>query len=191
MGYSSFYIPRHSGTQQGHRKAFGKSKEFYKQRTKLNKGILAGSKSTLVEESIAERYENSYLRKVIRFFSLTIMLMFFFLLTYAIGRNTNDLFSLMKVYRKEKKTLKSQKETKELMITYDVLLATGNSYLDSGSLEAAQAEFSSALKIFNYGIEARIGIFKVFDAQCKISNENCKEAAQSRDYLESIGALTN
>ena len=115
MGFG-FHIPKHSGTQFKHRKAFDKTGKFYSKKAKSNSLKLEGSNRSKNKMDEFEKFDKSNLKKVLKISTFIIALSVLGCLIYIIGRGTSGMLSFLKANKIEMTELRKNKEAKELAI---------------------------------------------------------------------------
>ena len=179
-------IPGHSGTDFKHRKAFSGPKAFYKNGRIFSKKKLAASSQSFEEILKARKHQKRVESRILIYLVLFIGILTISCLWYF------DQNYPAYVYKQEQQRLeqyqnsKLEKQLKEDMEDYSVLVNIGNINLDHGKLNEAQGLFSSALRIFPNGIEGHIGMEKTLRLQCFTNSQNCKEAQNYAAFVKSL-----
>ena len=160
MGFAGLKISGHSGSEFKHRKAFSQ------RRTSEN----SASKTEVFALPIIDAQPTDYQkiydqdRKLRLFFKLPLFLIALIVIGYVtIGSSSANKAALNAENNEQFNTVK---ET-EIIQDYDFYINSGYYYLGKNKLNTAQREFTRALGIDEYNIDARIGLTKTMIERCK------------------------
>ncbi|MEL7248968.1 MAG: hypothetical protein AAFO03_11135 [Bacteroidota bacterium] len=168
-------IPEHSGTDFKHRKAFSKAREL------LQKKIPKRSPSSTSPKA---PYRSAYagsgkLPWVLQFIGALVALGAIITLGYVLISNyyADPPFAATSFELKQQQ-IKAEKER-----AYQIMVDTGNGYLAHGEPAQAHLEFAQALRIDEYGKDARVGLTKALILRCRTEGKYCEVADDNLAYV--------
>lgn len=176
MGYVGGSIPGHTGTQQKHKKAFARRKQWAIGRP------LADS-----EEEGNRRVVGKYeLQNTGEELSNWIFLLLGILL---IGAACWWGSAVTSNYNGSPRVIESKPDifTKEQTRAYNFLVKSGDQSLALKDYRLAVSEFNLALEIAPYGKNARLGLVRALTLHCAEYREYCDKVDEQNTFIKQMG----
>ena len=178
-------IPGHSGTDFKHRKAFKKRKEYLtkqllSKKTFKNTGLLKNDKHRNEIGNNGRSEINKGTLLVLSFFIVAALGSIIYMGSQIYKKPVREF---LEVSLDEVQPIIKSHQQRELEEAYNFLASSGNGYLNANLLDEAQTEFSHALKLYEYGRKARIGLTKILIKKCEMYSNLCKEAEENIEFL--------
>lgn len=187
MGFSGIRIPGHSGSEFKHRTVFSKRKTAESSSSKSEVFALPITASTPTD------YQKIYAqdRKVRLFFKLPVFLISVLIIGYVTLDSSSYFKDALNPRNHEQfNRINTVKET-EIIHDYVFFINSGYYHLRNNDLYTAQREFTRALKLDEYNIDARIGLTKTMIERCKQFHEVCEEVQPHLNFLRKMKYLPN
>ena len=184
MGYCGGKIQGHSGTQFKHREAFSKIYNYHKSKT--------FSKNKTIINQYSERSASTILINSPRNSSIKILkIIALILISLLIIKSVKLLNSKTSTYLKGKQEILDRKNKidESEMERYNLLIKSGYKSLKIDQLNDAQTDFVRALRIHEYGKEARFGLISVLNKQCNQNGKFCRDALDNENFVRLMGWL--
>ena len=185
MGFAGLKISGHSGSEFKHRTAFSKRK------TLKSSSSESGDFALPITDSLPTDYQKIYDqdRKMRLFFKLPVFLISLMVIGYVTLGSSSHYEDALKDRNYEQLSSANTVEETEAFQDYAFYSNSGYYHLRNNQLYIAQREFSRALEIDEYNIDARIGLTKTMIERCRQLHEVCEEVQPQLDFLRKMKYL--
>ena len=172
MGFSSYYIPGHSGTQFKQTKAFKTTKDLVNRRVSTN--------GVVTKQSVT--YTNGF--NHLQFLIKWVIMILFFISTFFILKMTEAVSLYSFTLTPQEKLLYHSDYGCVQLDRFQKDIQQGILHLDACDLDSAHYYFLGAISIAYYDKNARVGLANVYWEGCAADSLYCKEAEEYSDYLK-------